>query len=66
MMTTATTKKTTTTNKHFTWQPTHTLARISSYRSEKFRPETAAILITHFMHKMSLTLPPYVFCSCWY
>ena len=34
-----------------------------SNASQTFRPETAATLITHFMHKKPLTLPPYVFCS---
>jgi hypothetical protein len=33
--------------------------------SETFRPKPAATIITHFMHKKPLTLPPTAFCSCW-
>ena len=33
-------------------------ARISMYHSEKFQPQTAATLFSHFMHKKPLNLPP--------
>ena len=44
-------------------RPSNVSARISIYHSDTFRPETAATLITRFIHKTPLTLPPYVFCS---
>jgi hypothetical protein len=56
---------TTTTTTIFTWRPTNVSALNSCYRSATFQSQTAATLITHFMHKKPLNLLPYVFCSCW-